>query len=104
MTYSCRTYDSTSSRTLRTQRRKSSPGGGQFFQQRRGAVAVVAGGVGEGREPVANVPKPYAVGIMHRPAAIDREAVPLHPDHLHIARPLCYPPLPEARPLVHPPD
>src|SRR5260370_32974713 len=85
MTYSCRTYDSTSSRTLRTQRRKSSPGGGQFFHQRRGAVAVVAGGVGEGREPVANIPKPYAVGVMHRPAAIDREAVAVDPDHVDIA-------------------
>src|SRR5262245_66579511 len=33
------------------------------------------------------MPKSDAVGIMHRPAAIDREAVAIDPDHVDIARP-----------------
>src|SRR6266404_2742825 len=78
-----------SSGALLPQRLKSIPGGGELFQQRRGAVAVVAGGMREGREPVPNIPKPDAVGVMHRPAAIDREAVAVDPDHVDIAGALC---------------
>src|SRR5258708_5829706 len=100
MTHSCHPHDSSSCGTLRMRRRKSLPDGGQFFRQRRGAVAVVAGGVGEGRGPVANVPKPYAVGVMHGPAAIDREAVAVDPDHVDIAGALCDALLQDAGALV----
>src|SRR5262245_57204657 len=50
----------------------------------------------ERREPVADAGETDAVGVVHRPAAPDRETVAVDPNHVHIARPQCDPFLQDA--------
>src|SRR5215813_8417749 len=85
---------------LPCERCKSLPGHCEFLQQGRRAVTVVAGLAGKGGEPVANITKPHAVGVMHRSAAVDRKAVAVDPDHVDIAGPLRDPLSQYARALI----
>src|SRR4051794_7216937 len=73
---------------------------GEPGQQRRRLERLVVRAGRIGGEAVAQIGKPDLVGIEHRPAAPDRPAIAVDPDHVDVARPVGDALLEDARALV----
>src|SRR5262245_10008791 len=70
--------------------------GGEPGKERRRPEPIVLRVARMVRKPIADLREAHAVGVVHRPTAVDWPAIAIDPDHVDVAWPGCDPLLQDA--------